>query len=228
MFASFTLNRFTHSRHHAERDDYTHEHSIVMDRPQHLLVVDFEATCSNDGSLRREEMEIIEVGVVMVDGQTLEPLSEFQSFVRPVRHPRLTAFCTELTSITQADVEAAPLFPEVVEQWAAWTEPYAGPVFSSWGKYDHDQLAQDCRFHGIAMPFTLEPINLKAEFSKRLNQRRQMGMKEALARAGLQLDGTHHRGIDDARNIAKLLPFIVGEKECPPYEGGKRKRKGQM
>lgn len=200
----------------------------MNNRPQHFLVVDFEATCANDGTLRREEMEIIEVGAVIVDGETLQPLSEYQSFVRPVRHQQLTAFCTELTSITQMDVDGAPLFSEVVEQWTVWSEPYGGPVFSSWGKYDHEQMVQDCRFHGIAMPFTLEPINLKAAFSKRLNQRRQLGMKEALSRAGLELDGTHHRGIDDARNIAKLLPFIVGEKECPPYEGGKRKRNGRL
>lgn len=200
----------------------------MTDRPQHFLVVDFEATCADDGSMRREEMEIIEVGAVIADGETLRPLSEFQSFVRPVRHPHLTTFCTELTSITQADVDAAQSFPEVVKRWSAWVEPYAAPVFSSWGKYDHDQLVLDCRFHGIAMPFLLEPINLKAEFSKRLKQRRQMGMKEALSRAGLELDGTHHRGIDDARNIAKLLPFILGELECPPYEGGKRRHKGRL
>ena len=28
--------------------------------------------------------------------------------------------------------------------------------------------------------------------------------------AGLQFEGTAHRGIDDARNIARLLPLIVG------------------
>ncbi len=193
----------------------------------HYLVVDFEATCSNDGTLRREEMEIIEVGAVMVDGETLTTLTEFQSFVRPVRHPVLTPFCTELTSITQADVDAAPTLPEVVEQWIAWSVPFEECVFSSWGSYDHNQLVQDCRFHGIAMPFLLEPINLKAEFSAQLKIRRRMGMKEALSRAGLTLDGTHHRGIDDARNIARLLPFIVGDVECPPDTGGKRGRRGR-
>jgi inhibitor of KinA sporulation pathway (predicted exonuclease) len=35
-------------------------------------------------------------------------------------------------------------------------------------------------------------------------------MAAALRRVGLPLRGTHHRGIDDARNIARLLPWIVG------------------
>jgi 3'-5' exoribonuclease 1 len=30
-------------------------------------------------------------------------------------------------------------------------------------------------------------------------------MKNALELEGLKLDGTHHRGIDDARNIAKVF-----------------------
>jgi len=197
-----------------------------MNRPLHYLVVDFEATCSDDDSISREEMEVIEVGAVMVDGQSLEPLSEFQSFVRPVRHVTLTPFCIELTSITQADVDAAPSFIDVVERWSAWAAAYAECVFSSWGSYDHNQMLQDCRFHGITMPFVIEPINLKAEFSTRLNRRRRMGMAEALSRAGLTLEGTHHRGIDDARNIARLLPFIVGEREFPADVRGKRRRKG--
>ena len=39
-------------------------------------------------------------------------------------------------------------------------------------------------------------------------------MAQALKLAGLELDGTHHRGIDDARNIARLLPFIVGDQKA--------------
>jgi len=37
-------------------------------------------------------------------------------------------------------------------------------------------------------------------------------MARALEIAGLPLDGTHHRGIDDARNMAKLMPYILGKK----------------
>jgi inhibitor of KinA sporulation pathway (predicted exonuclease) len=35
------------------------------------------------------------------------------------------------------------------------------------------------------------------------------GMKGALRRMGIPLDGRHHRGIDDARNIAKLAQIIL-------------------
>ena len=35
-------------------------------------------------------------------------------------------------------------------------------------------------------------------------------MKKALAREGIPLEGNHHRGLDDARNIAKLVGKVLG------------------
>jgi inhibitor of KinA sporulation pathway (predicted exonuclease) len=68
-----------------------------MGEPARYLVIDVEATCDDAGAVPGPEMEIIEVGAVFVDGASLEAVEEFQSFVRPVRHPRLTALCTPLT-----------------------------------------------------------------------------------------------------------------------------------
>ncbi len=179
--------------------------------PASYVVIDVEATCDDGGRVPRNEMEIIEIGAVLVSGESHAPVDEFQSFVRPVRHPVLTPFCTGLTSITQADVEAAPGFPAVFERLARWIDARPAPhVFCSWGDYDRTQFEQDCRFHGIPYTLPQRHVNLKRAFSARLGTSRKFGMAGALAHAGLPLGGTHHRGIDDARNIARLLPFAVG------------------
>lgn len=170
------------------------------------LVVDLEATCDDAGAVPRAESEIIEIGAVRVDGRTLAPIGELQAFVRPIVHPRLTAFCTRLTTIRQADVDAARPFPEVASELAAFG---AGALFCSWGNYDRDQLARDAARHRTALPLPGPHLNLKAEFA-RVRGGRPQGMRGALARVGLAIAGTHHRGIDDARNIARLLPFVVG------------------
>ena len=173
------------------------------------LVVDLEATCSDDGSIAKREMEIIEIGAVLVDGASLEPIDEFQRFVRPVRRPTLTPFCVELTSIQQTDVDDAPGFVEVVsdmKQWMYNGDPF---VFCSWGDYDRNQLAQDCDFHRIAYPMPGGHINLKRSFSDQQGISKKFGMAGAIEHVGLELHGTHHRGIDDARNIARLLPWCV-------------------
>ena len=62
------------------------------------------------------------VGAVLLDGKTLETVSEFCTFIKPVRHPVLTPFCTKLTTITQADVDVAPMFPEALANLKAWLE----------------------------------------------------------------------------------------------------------
>jgi inhibitor of KinA sporulation pathway (predicted exonuclease) len=178
-----------------------------------LLVVDLEATCDDrnkaDGLVPKHEMETIEIGAVLVETATLEPVSELGVFVKPVRHPVLTEFCKELTTITQADVDAAPLFPEAVSQVQ---KALAGRrvLFCSWGDYDKNQLAQDAAFHQIDVPWAKHHVNVKKRFSLELGEPKRFGMDGALARVGLALEGTHHRGIDDARNIARLLPWITG------------------
>ena len=180
------------------------------------LVIDLEATCDDQGAVPRREMEIIEIGAVWVDGETLQARSEFQRFVRPVRHPELTEFCQQLTSITQAEVDAAATFPEVLAELREYAySSRSRPVFGSWGNYDRHQFQQDARFHGVKLPFGTEHLNIKRAFSNAIGSRKRYGMAGALRRVGIPLEGTHHRGIDDARNIAKLLPYALARTPIP-------------
>jgi inhibitor of KinA sporulation pathway (predicted exonuclease) len=185
---------------------------------ERFLVVDLEATCDDrtrEGALvPKHEMETIEIGAVLVDGETLEPVDELATFVRPVRHPILTPFCTELTTITQADVDRAPTFPEAI---AALGRFLAGrpALFCSWGEYDRKQFEQDAAYHRVRLPLGAEHLNLKKRFSERHGIHKKLGMARALERVGFELRGTHHRGIDDARNIARLLPWIVERAPTP-------------
>lgn len=178
---------------------------------EYYLVIDFEATCCDQGSVPREHMEIIEFGAVMVEAASFKPVSEFQCFVRPVRHPKLTAFCTNLTSIRQQDVDSASTFQAAVGQFKAWLYQYANFAFCSWGDYDLKQLRQDCDFHDVPYPISAPHINVKRVFSERQALSKKPGLGQAMQMAGLSFSGTHHRGIDDARNIARLLPYVFGE-----------------
>ena len=171
------------------------------------VVVDLEATCWE--GVRSPDMETIEVGAVALGSADGPQESEFGSFVRPVVHPKLSDFCRQLTSIRQEDVDAADLFPAVLRRFRTWigTELFA---LCSWGGYDLNQLRSDCRRHDLQLPPTFERshINLKKEFA-RVFQVKSCGMARALEVAGLPLQGTHHRGGDDARNIARLAMLVL-------------------
>ncbi len=182
------------------------------------LVVDLEATCDDRNAIPRGENETIEIGAVLVDGGSLSPIAEQMIFVRPVVHPDLTPFCTELTTITQDMVDHAMGFPEALARLVAFG---TRALFCSWGNYDRNQLAADARRHGIPMPFP-DHWNLKDGYAMRAGSRKGLGTMAALHRLGIQPEGTHHRGIDDARNIAKMLPYILGR--ATPGEGRARRR----
>jgi 3'-5' exoribonuclease 1 len=184
-----------------------------LSKYKHILVVDLEATCCDLQSIPPHQMETIEIGAVMVSTDSLAIVDEFQTFIKPLRHPILTEFCLQLTSITQQQVDTAPTFPEAIKLWQPWLAKFDKTIFSSWGNYDRKQLQQDSKHHCLDLPYPVSShhINLKELFSTSQGLNRRYGMAQALNLANLALTGTHHRGIDDARNISKLLPYILGQ-----------------
>lgn len=188
---------------------------LTVDSPKYYLIIDLEATCDDGHAIPRDQTEIIEIGAVLCDAGSLAQVDEWQSFVRPVRHKQLTPFCTKLTSITQADVDGAPLFPKAIAGLAAALKG-RDFLFCSWGDYDKNQLERDARRHGVSLPLGKEHLNLKRAFGQRAGDDRAPGVGQALGRVGLRFAGTAHRGIDDARNIARLLPYSLGLKPIPP------------
>ena len=82
-------------------------------------------------------------------------------------------------------------------------------LFCSWGDYDRNQFDQDARHHRVTLPFRGKHLNLKKRFSVELGTSQRFGMAGALRRVGLPLAGTHHRGIDDCRNIARLARALA-------------------
>ncbi len=185
---------------------------IVETPPAYWLVIDLEATCCNDGQFPRDEMEIIEIGAVIADSKTFQPIDEFQTFVRPVRHLTLTDFCKELTGIEQANVDSAIGFTKAMARLTEWMAGYPDAIFCSWGEYDRRQFERDCAFHDVAWPFGNRHVNLKQRYTERFALKRGEGFGDALRKHNLTFEGRPHRGIDDARNIVRMLPIIFEQK----------------
>ncbi len=187
-------------------------HILPENRPiakQYYIVVDFEATCWPDES-RRGDSEIIEFGCVKMAYGSGTILDEFSTFVRPTRYPALSTYCTRLTSITQQQVDAAPVFADALAQFLEWTGDPALCTLCSWGAYDRFLLRQACRFHRISYPFDDEYINIKPAFSEAFTGR-GVSMQRALELMGMEQHGRSHSGIDDARNVARLWQVVLRE-----------------
>lgn len=175
------------------------------------LVVDLEATCCDRKIRPYVKREIIEIGAVMVN-RDLQMVSEFQRFIKPMINSQLTPFCTQLTSITQEVVDRAPSYEEAITDFSQWVAGYPGFVFCAWGDFDRRQIQQECKRAGLNNPIHTTCFNLRTMFGRSQDLPGLFNLNESLKMANLEFTGVHHRGIDDARNIAKLLPFCLGLK----------------
>jgi inhibitor of KinA sporulation pathway (predicted exonuclease) len=166
------------------------------------IILDLEATCWEKRD--KQPNEIIEIGAVCINEEK-QIISEFNSFIKPTVHAILSDFCTELTSITQQQVDGAQLFPVVLEEFQNWILSFGDEyLLCSWGFYDRVQFKNDCELHGLPTNWLEAHISLKHQYAK-IRQTRPTGMKVALKSEKIILEGTHHRGIDDAKNIAKIF-----------------------
>ncbi|TLX57204.1 exonuclease [Stutzerimonas nosocomialis] len=184
------------------------------------LVIDLEAT-TEEGGWPLKEMEVIEIGASLVDENGRET-DHFQRFVKPVRRPLLTAFCQELTHITQAQVDSAQSFPVVWSAFERWLKANFTHLcgWTSWGDYDRLQLQQEWTQHGLhsALNGTMH-LNLKQCFARVRQLHRPVGLQAALQLAGYQFSGQQHRALEDARNTARLLPLVLPMAAHTPAEG---------
>ncbi|MFH8712185.1 exonuclease domain-containing protein [Streptomyces zaomyceticus] len=181
-----------------------------------INVVDVEATCWDGERPPGAVSEIIEIGLTVVDPAAGERVSRHRILVRPARS-RVSAFCTELTGLTQEEVDTGLDFAAACRLLATTYEAGTRP-WASWGDYDRNQFTHQCRVTGTRYPFGRHHTNAKAVFTEAYDLSRRPGMARALEFAGLPLEGRHHRGEDDAWNIAALV-LRLAERGAWPAEG---------
>jgi inhibitor of KinA sporulation pathway (predicted exonuclease) len=179
-----------------------------MNMSELLVICDLEATCWVDGeSPPIDDMEVIEIGCVLCDlaGNISD---EFTTFVRPTKFPILSPFCRQLTSIRQTDVDKAPIFVEamgLLDDWCLKRNAF----WASWGNYDRRLLlSQENRTQSNSLFTKLPHVNLKKAWRRSVRNRSHSGLQAALDFHGMGFEGSPHRAIVDAKNTARLLPFI--------------------
>ena len=178
-----------------------------------LNVVDVEATCWENGPPPGQISEISEIGLATVDLATGQRIGRHRILVRPQRSA-VSPFCTDLTGLTQADADAGVSFAVACATLAAEHQAGRRP-WASWGDYDRQQFLRQCQATNIRYPFAAVHTNAKAVFTQAYGLRKRPGMAAALKIAGLPLEGRHHRGEDDAWNIAALIVQLNADGHWP-------------
>ena len=173
-----------------------------------IIIIDLEATCWKGKIPDGEVNEIIEIGVSLLETATGE-ISKNQGILIKPQRSTVSPFCTELTTITQEllDKEGI-LFEEAIEKLIDEYNPDLY-TWASYGQYDLNMLKRQCISFGVIYPMGNDHINVKVLFAETKGLSKPTGMNGALHILEIPLEGTHHRGVDDAKNIAKILHWCL-------------------
>jgi inhibitor of KinA sporulation pathway (predicted exonuclease) len=172
-----------------------------------ILVIDVESTCWEGEPPPGSESEIIEIGLCTLDVGRGKRLEKTSILVRP-ECSSISPYCTALTTLTQQDVEGGlPLH----EACTHLQERYGSKqrLWASYGDYDRRQFKRNCATQGIDYPFGSGHINVKSLFAVVRGISHEVSLAKAMKMQGWPLEGTYHRGSDDAWNIARILWDIL-------------------
>lgn len=175
-----------------------------------LVIIDLEATCYEGGFPAGEQQEIIEIGVCLLDLKTLKIENPKGLIVRPVTS-RVSPFCTQLTTLTQEVVDKGMTLPEAMN---ILDNEYdiTRRTWGSWGDFDRKLLLKDCAAKGIQFPGeTRSHINIKNVIAIERGLDKELGMDAGCTLYGVKLEGIHHRGVDDAKNIARIYRVHIAK-----------------
>ncbi len=175
-----------------------------------FIIYDLEATCWQGNSIDKMQ-EIIEIGACRMS-RFGEIESEFSRLVRPVLNPVLSAYCRDLTSIDQIEINRADTFPTVIDAFMDWalidTEEY---MLCSWGGKDQTMLAENCRLHHLDDDWLEPHLNVRNQYHEMKRLRRRRGLKHAIEIEGFEFTGAQHRALPDAENLAKIFTKYLDE-----------------
>ena len=196
---------------------------------RYLVVLDFEATC--DRYKKIYPQEIIEWPAIIIDTQTNEMLMDkiFHFYIKPKHHPKLTPFCQTLTGITQELIDtigAQNTIQQVIHKWNEWCfnnhllpyssdKPNASVI--TCGDWDlktmwryQQQILTDRKLNAALFHSW---INIKHVFRNNVynhhyynnDKHHGISIKSMLHDLKLKHEGREHSGIDDVKNICKIV-----------------------
>ncbi|XP_010245564.1 PREDICTED: uncharacterized exonuclease domain-containing protein At3g15140 isoform X2 [Nelumbo nucifera] len=183
---------------------YTQGKCTKMDDPMHLEK--FNHNCSTELQVNAAQLkhlrsqhldyflvldlegkiEILEFPVVMVDAKTMDVVDFFHRFVQP-------------SKMSQQRINE-------------YIEGKYGKLGVDRGNWDFKtKVPQQCKVSSMRLPpYFMEWINLK-DIYLNFYQRRAPGMMTMMKELGIPLLGSHHLGIDDTKNITRVLQHMLAD-----------------
>jgi RNA:NAD 2'-phosphotransferase (TPT1/KptA family)/inhibitor of KinA sporulation pathway (predicted exonuclease) len=201
---------FTNEKFEEIRSKYCH---------RYLLILNLEANCAEVKELNPQE--IIEFPVIVLDTWTnkIDEKNIFHHYVKP-SHTKLTPFCTKLTGITESmlvqdELDIEDVLVKFDKFLKARPEIAKDFCFVTCGEWDLQTcLKNEAKFKELDLPkYYKRYMNIKDIFGLIYRPKGIFGMTEMLNHLKIPFEGRRHSGIDESRNLAKILQTILSRKD---------------
>lgn len=145
-----------------------------------------------------EHREIVEMGArrIRIDNGSLVILAGFSVLVKPTRNPKLSDYFTQLTGITQADLEKdARTFADTWREFCRFS--HGARVLLSFGE-DDEIIRENLALNGLPPPDAgLRWFNYRTLICNELSINHQTCSADLPTALGLPAPARQHRALDD-------------------------------
>ena len=154
-----------------------------------------------------EFQEVVQIGAVKLDGESLAVLDELDLLVTPRINRDLSPYFTKLTTITNADLAARGMdFAAAYEGFLDFAE---GGAIAAFGR-DDEVLTANLRLYGIGGARPLPPFqDLRRWFAACGIDPRGLHSCDIGPLLGVPFQSQTHNALDDARSIAAGMKVMA-------------------
>lgn len=170
--------------------------------------------------------ELVQIGALRFDLDTLEEQEEFLILAKPVKNPQLSAFFTELTGITQEEVDRDGLdFPDAYHAFRLFVGR-SPTVCYGW---DARVMRENLGFNNMPADiaefdsFNIGPFFREAGKPYGVTEKTNSGKLAATVGAKIK-SIQEHNALHDARSIAAAYRFLMQNGAESPLTGTRMKR----
>lgn len=169
-------------------------------------------------SLENAELdnEIIEIGAIKLDNY-MKPLNEFKAYIKPSAIPVLNPKISEITSITEKDLENGLSFQEGIEKLSELIDE--GDVICSWAKDDIIEIINNAVYYKYEnLDWLKNYLDLQEYSTKILGKKKSLSLKNALEDLKIKVDNSKlHDALNDAIYTAEVFKRIYNSRVLKNY-----------
>ena len=149
------------------------------------------------------ENEIIEIGAIKLDNY-MKTLGEFKTYIKPTIFPILNPKVSEITNITDTDLQNGVSFKEGINDLRNIIED--GDIICSWAKDDIAQIISNAIYHKYDdLSWINNYLDIQEYSTKILAKKKVLSLKNALEELKIKVD---KRNLHDALNDAIYTSFV--------------------